>query len=262
MVEKRAEMDRRKFFHKSAAFSIGSLLGLSSLSQAFAYEPPVHQPKIALIIDDIGFSRSRLEMFLEIETVMTFAVLPRLPLSLALAEELHALGHEIMLHQPMEPYDATIDPGPGAVYVGDDEEKIGMVLQENMSEFPFAKGINNHMGSRFTACPREMADVIRSIKGKGLFFVDSLTSNHSTGYQTAKSLQVAAARRNIFLDNSVDVSAILAQLYKLKNVALRTGYAIGIGHPFPETAEAIALFKVSLIDSNIQMVKMSSLIPA
>jgi uncharacterized protein len=262
MVKKRAEMDRREFFHKSAAFSIGSLLGLNSLSQAFAYEPPVQQPKIALIIDDIGFSRSRLEMFLEIETVMTFAVLPRLPLSLALAEELHTLGHEIMLHQPMEPSDATIDPGPGAVYVGDAEEKIGMVLQENMSEFPFAKGINNHMGSRFTACPREMADVIRSIKGKGLFFVDSLTSNHSTGYQTAKSLQVATARRNIFLDNRVDVSTILAQLYKLKNVALRTGYAIGIGHPFPETAEAIALFKVSLIDSNIQMVKMSSLIPA
>jgi len=262
MIAKKAAMDRREFLYKSAAFSIGSLLGLNTLSRAFASETSVGQSKIALIIDDIGFSRSRLEMFLEIETVMTFAVLPRLSLSLPLAEEIHCLGYEIMLHQPMEPSDANVDPGPGAVYVGDDEDKIGMVLEENISEFPFATGINNHMGSRFTACPREMTDVIKTIKGKGLFFVDSLTTNHSTGYQTAKSLNVAAARRNIFLDNNLDVSAITAQLYKLKNLALKTGYAIGIGHPFPETAEAIALFKVSLIDSNIQMMKMSSLIPA
>ena len=156
-------MDRREFLYKSAAFSAGSLIGLRTLSRAFAYETPVRLPKIALIIDDIGFSRSRLDMFLEIEAVMTFAVLPRLPLSLILAEEINSLGHEIMLHQPMEPVDATIDPGPGAVYVGDDEDKIEKILQENISEFPSAKGINNHMGSRFTACPREMADVIKTI---------------------------------------------------------------------------------------------------
>jgi uncharacterized protein len=262
MIAKKAAMDRREFLYKSAAFSAGSLLGLSTLSCAFAYETPVGLPKIALIIDDIGFSRSKLDMFLEIETVMTFAVLPRLPLSLILAEEISSLGYEIMLHQPMEPVDATIDPGPGAVYVGDDENKIEKVLQENISEFPFAKGINNHMGSRFTACQREMSDVIKTIKGKGLFFVDSLTTNHSTGYQTAKSLQVAAARRNIFLDNVVDVPSIATQLNKLRVLATQTGYAIGIGHPYPETAEAIALFKVSLIDSNIQMVNISSLIPA
>jgi uncharacterized protein len=262
MVEKKAAMDRREFLYKGAAFSIGSILGISSISRAFACETPAPHPRIALIIDDIGYSRSRLEKFLEIETVMTFAVLPRLPLSLALAEQIHSLGYEMMLHQPMEPSNATIDPGPGAVYVGDDEDRIGRVLQENMSEFPFAKGINNHMGSKFTACPREMTDVIKTMKGTGLFFVDSLTTNHSTGYQTAKSLQVAAARRNIFLDNIVDVSAISVQLNQLKALALRTGHAVGIGHPFPETAEAIALFKDGLIDSNIQMVKMSSLIPA
>jgi uncharacterized protein len=262
MILKKAAMGRREFLFKSAAFSAGTFLGFNALSKSFASESSFCQPKIALIIDDIGFSRSRLDMFLEIETVMTFAVLPRLPLSLALAEEINALGYEVMLHQPMEPVNATIDPGPGAVYVGDDEQKIEKILQENMSEFPFAKGVNNHMGSRFTACPREMTDVIRTIKDKGLFFVDSVTTNHSTGYQTARSLQVAAARRNIFLDNIEEVSAILDQLNKLKILAERTGYAIGIGHPYPQTAEAIVLFKAGLADSGIQMVRMSGLIPA
>jgi len=261
MIEKKAAMGRREFLFKSAAFTIGSILGLSPLSRAFAFENTNFQPRLALIIDDIGFSRARLDIFLELETVITFAVLPRLPLSLSLAEEIHSLGYEIMLHQPMEPIDANIDPGPGAVYVGDDEGKIDIVLDENISEIPFATGINNHMGSRFTECRREMTNVIRVIKNKGLFFVDSLTTNHSTGYETAKRLNVAVAKRNIFLDSVLDVSAILGQLDKLKARALRTGYAIGIGHPFPETAKAIELFRASLNDSNIQMVNISSIIP-
>jgi len=259
MIEKEAAIDRREFLYKSAAFSIGSLLGFNSFSCAFACDTSACEPRIALIIDDIGFSKSRLDMFLEIETTMTFAVLPRLPMSLSLAEKIHSLGYEIMLHQPMEPADGNVNPGPGAVYVGDDEDKIGMVLDENIAEIPFATGINNHMGSRFTECKREMTDVIRTIKGKGLFFVDSLTTNHSTGYQTAKSLNVAAARRNIFLDTILDVSVIMRELEKLKIRALKAGSAIGIGHPFPETAKAIGLFRASLIDSNIQMVNISSI---
>src|SRR5512136_3178401 len=135
MIEKKAAMDRREFLYKTAAFSIGSLLGLSSFSRAFGFNTYACDPRIALIIDDIGFSKSRVDIFLEIETVITFAVLPRLPMSLPLAEKIHSLGYEIMLHQPMEPVDASVDPGPGAVYVGDDEDKIGMILEENISEF-------------------------------------------------------------------------------------------------------------------------------
>lgn len=262
MTEKKAAMNRREFLFRSAAFTIGSLLGLHSLSRAFASESSSCEPGIALIIDDIGFSSSRLDMFLEIETIMTFAVLPRLPMSATLAERARSLGYEVMLHQPMEPADASVDPGPGAVFVGDDEARITEVMEENMSEFPFALGINNHMGSRFTECPREMSDVIRTIKGRGLFFVDSLTTSHSKGYQTAKDFNVAAARRHIFLDGVLDVSSISVQLEKLRGRALRTGSAVGIGHPFPETAEAIRLFKKSLCGSSIRLVNMSSVIPA
>lgn len=262
MTKRKAAITRREFICKTAAFSIGSLLGLNSFSRSFACDISASEPGIALIIDDIGFSRSRLEIFLELEAVMTFAVLPRLPMSLILAEEIHSLGYEIILHQPMEPSDSSVDPGPGAVYVGDDGDRIAVTLNENLSAFPFATGVNNHMGSRFTEYQREMTDVIRTIKDNGLFFVDSLTTNHSTGYQTAKSLDVAAARRNIFLDTVLDVAAIKKQLEKLKKCALRSGAAIGIGHPFPETAEAIAMFKKDLADSNIRMVKMSSIIPA
>lgn len=261
MIQRKAAIKRREFIYKTAAFSIGSLLGLNSFSRTFASAASAHEPEISLIIDDIGFSRSRLDMFLELDMVMTFAVLPRLPMSLPLAEEIHSLGYEIMLHQPMEPIDTSVDPGPGAVYVGDEGDRIAAILEENISAFPFAVGVNNHMGSRFTECQREMTDVIRTLKDKGLYFVDSLTTSHSTGYQIAKNLDVAAARRNIFLDTVLEVPAITKQLEKLKECALRTGAAIGIGHPFPETAKAIADFKKGLAGSNIRMATISSLIP-
>ncbi|MBN1627218.1 MAG: divergent polysaccharide deacetylase family protein [Deltaproteobacteria bacterium] len=260
MTEIKAAMNRRQFICKTAAFSIGSLLGLNSFSRSSACYASANEPEISLIIDDIGFSSSRLDMFLELEMVMTFAVLPRLPMSLLLAEEIHSLGYEIMLHQPMEPTDTDVDPGPGAVFVGDEGDMIASILEENLSEFPYAVGINNHMGSRFTQCRREMTDVISVLKDKGLFFVDSLTSNRSTGDCIAKSLDVASARRNIFLDNVLEAPVIMKQLEKLKKCAISNGSAIGIGHPFPETAKAIRAFKNDLADSGVRMVKMSEMI--
>ena len=262
MVEKRMEMDRRDFLVKSAAFLSGSLLGLNSFSSVLASDEPIHKSKIAIIIDDIGPSRSRLMQFLEIGVPITFAILPRYTQSSILAEEIHRQGHEIMLHQPMEPFNPHLDPGPGAVYVGDDPEKIVNVIGENISDVPFVTGINNHMGSRFTSCQKEMEEALIAIKMRGLFFVDSLTTSLSKAYKTAKKLHVASAYRNIFLDNDPVESIILSQLNELKKLALSSGYAIGIGHPYPETARAIQSFLKGLKKSDISMVYISSLIPA
>jgi polysaccharide deacetylase 2 family uncharacterized protein YibQ len=256
------EMDRRDFLLKSAAFLSGSLIGLNSYSRALAAEEPIQQSKIAIIIDDVGPSRSRLTQFLEIGVPITFAILPRYPQSSILADEIHSQGHEIMLHQPMEPFNPHLDPGPGAVYVGDDPDKIVSVIGENISDIPFVTGINNHMGSRFTSCQKEMEEALAAIKVRGLFFVDSLTTSLSKAYKTAKKLHVATACRNIFLDNDPMESIILSQLNELKRLAIRSGYAIGIGHPYPETARAIRSFLKGLKKSNISMVYISSLIPA
>ncbi|MFC1867131.1 divergent polysaccharide deacetylase family protein [Thermodesulfobacteriota bacterium] len=262
MAEKRVAMDRRKFLYKSATFFAGSLFGLNFFSKALGANNPINQPRIALIIDDIGFSRSLLRKFLEIQVPMTFAILPRLEKSHDLAKEIHVQGHEIMLHQPMEPFDPHIDPGPGAVYVGDDANKIVRTIGENISDTPFVTGINNHMGSRFTSRQKEMKEALKAIKKRGLFFVDSLTTSRSTAFKTARRLHMATACRNLFLDNYPEESAILSQLCKLKELAIRSGHAIGIGHPYPETAKAIDSFQKGLKGPGVSMVHISRLIPA
>ena len=105
---------------------------------------------MALIIDDIGHSRARARQFLDLDIALTFSILPHLPFSGELACEMHRTGYEVMLHQPMEPYNKAHDPGPGALYVGDGSRRIAAVMEANINTLPQVVGVNNHMGSRFT----------------------------------------------------------------------------------------------------------------
>jgi len=257
-------MNRRDFLLKSTSFLTGSLFGLNGFSKALAFGEQENnslcKPRIALIIDDIGFSFYRTRLFLDLKVPVTYSILPRLAHSRDLAYEIHDKGHEIMLHQPMEPLSSHIDPGPGALYVGYGDMRIADIMEENIGNMPFAAGVNNHMGSKFTECPREIKEALKVVRKKDLFFVDSLTSSRSMGYKTAKGLHMPAACRNIFLDNVPDESKILVQLAKLKTHAQKYGRAIGIGHPFPETAAAIGRFLENAEDSGISPVHVSKIL--
>ncbi len=235
-------MNRRTFLLNSASFLFGGLLGLDGLSKAFGFSDGEQKPlpRIAIIIDDIGFSRSLARRFLDLQVPITFAILPKLEKSLDLAEEIHARGHEIMLHQPMEAHNSKIDPGPGALYVGYGAEKIVEVVRENIAGVPYALGINNHMGSRLTECREEMNQVLNVIENNSLFFVDSFTSSRSIAYQEASRRHIPSTFRNIFLDNLRSEAYIINQLQILEKEAFKYGRAVGIGHPFPETARAIS----------------------
>ena len=265
-------MNRRDFLCKSAYMVAGSLLGLNGFSSAVAFAAEgddslirlriVSRPRIALIIDDIGYSIPRARQFLRLNIPITFSVLPRVPHSRELAREIADQGHDVMLHQPMQPYDATLDPGPGALYEGDDPSRISGIIEANISEVPLAIGVNNHMGSRFTECEREIHEALRVIKKNDLFFVDSRTSLHSKAFRTARNLHLTADRRNIFLDTVRCESTILYRLNQLKQCAHRYGHAIGIGHPFPETARAIEYFLRDPEVSNISFVHISQVMYA
>ena len=262
--EKVELMDRRDFLVKSTFFLTGSLFGLNRLSTAFAGQDidfnPQDRPRIALIIDDIGYSASRAHHFLDLGTPITFSILPRLAHSRELAREIHEKGHEVMLHQPMEPRRSGIDPGPGALFVDFEADRIRGIMEENLEIVPFVAGVNNHMGSRFTECPAKIGPALSVAEKKGLFFVDSLTTSRSVGYSTARRLNMDAACRNIFLDNIPEENTILSQLEKLKSYALRHGSAIGIGHPYRQTAQAVARFLEDFHAAGISLVQVSEVI--
>ena len=257
-------MDRRSFLLKSASLLAGSLFGINSFSRAFALEPYKNdnlvKPTIALIIDDIGYSLTHAGQFLELDIPITYSVLPRLPKSHRLAMEIHNAGHEIMLHQPMEPHSPRFDPGPGALRVGDRPATIVKTMEFNISEMFLAVGVNNHMGSKFTECCGGMNEALNVVKERGLFFIDSRTSSHSQAYRVARGLGMVTARRNVFVDNGEDESTALSQLRTLQTLAKKHGHAVGIGHPFPSTAQAVKHFLRHIKHDSVSMVHVSDVL--
>jgi polysaccharide deacetylase 2 family uncharacterized protein YibQ len=257
-------MDRRRFIIKSASMLGAGLLGLSPFSKTMAYERGAvfqRRPQVAIIIDDIGYSRSRARKFLALSAPLTFSILPQLKYSRELAFEIHDHGHEIMLHQPMEPHNLDhYNPGPAALYECYAVEKIVTVMEKNIFAIPYAIGVNNHMGSRFTECPAKINETLKVIRRNALFFIDSRTSGRSIAYKTARQLKMATAARNIFLDNYRSQKYILGQLDKLKKRALMYGHAVGIGHPFPWTAHAIGRFIADPDNSNVALTHVSALL--
>ena len=236
-------MERRTFLVRSAGILLGTLFATRMPAAAEFFPPPTSSPpRIALIIDDIGFNLRRAELFLSAGIPITFSILPRLRWSEESALAMHASGHEIMLHQPMEPFNTTVDPGPGAIFVEDGPERIHRVMAENILTLPHVIGVNNHMGSRYTQLPRKMDQALDVIKKNGLFFVDSLTTGHSTAYRCARQMGVSTIRRDLFLDHRPGVASVVGQLQRLSRRAQRYGSAVGIGHPRPETAEGILRF--------------------
>jgi polysaccharide deacetylase 2 family uncharacterized protein YibQ len=218
------------------------------------------EARLAVIIDDIGHSRRRAAAFLAIKARLTYAVLPHLPYSAQLAEAIHDRGHEVLLHQPMEPFDRQLDPGPGALFIGDTAARIADVVHTNLEAVPHAGGVNYHMGSRFTASGDHIRCALQAIHQHGLFFVDSLTTCHSKAYPTACGMHMTSGRRDAFLDNDRRPQAILHCLYAVVNRALTRGQAIAIGHPYPETAAALALFCSEIQDTPVRMVPVSHLL--
>jgi uncharacterized protein len=255
---------RRQLIKYICLMTGGGLLGLLKVSTGFAAantpSQKVQHPKIALIIDDIGYNRSLAWQFVSLNEILTFSILPQISYSRELAFELNDQGYEVMLHQPMEPFNNCCDPGPGALFVGDNAQHIEKTLQTNFQGIPFAKGVNNHMGSKFTASPNEIGNALKVIRSRGLYFVDSYTSSRSLAHATARRYHMPTAHRNVFLDNVRDESAIMSQLVHLQNHARLYGRAIGIGHPFPETARAIGRFARKLKHSNVSLVPVSHIL--
>ncbi len=249
---------RRTFLKQTSLAAAAVLLKPSECLRAAVAEVPVGHARLAIIIDDVGYSRKNARDFLALGVPLTFSVLPQVTYSAELAESIHRAGHEIMLHQPMQPHSAAADPGPGALYLEHTRAEMERIILKNLSELPFACGVNNHMGSMFTEsrpCVLDMLDVFRQ---RSFFFVDSFTTSHSVAFRTARELNMVAAYRNVFIDNEPEAGYMYQQLHAARQRALRTGSAIAIGHPRPETVQVLDGFLKEIENTGIELVYASA----
>lgn len=205
----------------------------------FAQKLP-QPPTITIIIDDMGNRGDWGQDILNLPGKVTYAFLPHTPHAKRLARLAHQNGKEVMLHLPMESHLGK-RLGPGGLTLHMTESIFKQTVLTNLHAIPHVKGLNNHMGSLLTRHPGAMRWVMESMQSfGGLYFIDSRTSLQSVGQILAQEMQIPNARRDIFLDNVRDPALIKRQFQQLIKQAKRTGHAVGIGHPYPETAQVLS----------------------
>ncbi len=200
---------------------------------------PTDRPMVAIVIDDLAVDQARSRRAIALPGPLTMSFLPYGDNLRRLAAAARDRGHEIMVHLPMEPLDPEADPGPDALMTNADSDEIRARLLRNLDALDGYIGVNNHMGSKFSASEPGMRPVMEEIRDRGLIYLDSLTTPQTVGADLAKAMNVPYLARDVFLDYDRKAETVKQQLEQLETIARRRGYAIGIAHPYDSTIDVI-----------------------
>jgi polysaccharide deacetylase 2 family uncharacterized protein YibQ len=223
-------------------------------------ESSVPHRKIAIIIDDIGYNPLSMEELIKIDASLTFSILPHCPYSISSAEDIHRAKREILLHLPMEPLSyPRVNPGKGVLLLRMDSEELLRQLDDDIDAVPYISGVNNHMGSRFMADEKDLTVIMREMRKRNLFFVDSRTTSDTKGEKVASITGLPCLSRNVFIDNVQDYEATLKILLNLSSSG-ETKPLIVIGHPYGTTIKALKEAVPLLRQSGIEIVPVSHLL--
>jgi len=198
------------------------------------------QPRIAIIIDDLGYQLEAGRRAISLPGPVAFAVLPRTPHGSRLARFANDRGKEVLLHLPLEAVDHDGPIEPGGITLDMSRTVFKRAFADAMEAVPFAVGVSSHRGSLLTRHPGHMSWLMQEIgEREGLFFIDSYTTHESVALMVAAEAGVVATRRDVFLDHEQSIEAVTNEFERLKSLARRNGQALAIGHPFPETLEVL-----------------------
>lgn len=200
-------------------------------------------PRLAIIIDDIGYQYGPAKKLISLGLPLTLSILPHSPHGSKIASLARQHGLEVMLHLPMEPRAyPKLKPGPGALLTSMTPEELRRQTLDDLASVPGAKGANNHMGSRFTEHGEALRPVLQVLAEKNMFFIDSITSTKSRAYSLARDMGLTTAQRTIFLDHDHSLPAVRRQLQRILTMAKHGSQVVAIGHPHESTIQALAEF--------------------
>jgi len=222
---------------------------------------PGKKVPVAIIIDDCGWSKSVLKEFKNIDCPLTLSILPKAPYSKEIVKDLEKENFEFILHLPLQPLPPNQCLDKGLITTDMSPEEIKKVFYEDINDFlPYIKGINNHMGSFFTSNPEKMEVLLDNVKEENLFFIDSVTSTETVGYELAKQKGIKTIKRDIFIDNETNPEYIKSQLERLVEIAKENGKAVAIGHAKSTTLKVLKETLPELEKQGIEIVPVSSIV--
>lgn len=187
-------------------------------------------PAVAIVVDDVSNTREPLPKWTAIDAPISFAVMPYSALTTELAWALHQSGYEIMMHIPTQNAPPSPFSGKGQLSVVMDRAAVFSQLDADIANIPYVGGINNHQGGLGCDDPGLMTSMCQWASSKGLYIVDSNSSNNSKVTQATLALGQPERKNQVFIDHQNDPNYIRSAMRELADLARKNGTAIGICH--------------------------------
>jgi polysaccharide deacetylase 2 family uncharacterized protein YibQ len=220
--------------------------------------------KIAIILDDWGYSLRNIPNLDNINIPLTLSILPNHRYSQAVNRYAQQRGWQTVLHLPLEPLSSNEYSRlePDTILASMSEKEVLSIIKREIDSLPNIVGVSNHMGSKATTSEYLMRIIFKELKKRNLFFVDSLVTSSSVCKKIARETGLSLANRDIFLDNEPNYEYIASQVDRLINLAKARGKAIGIGHDRRLTLTVLAdkLSKIDFEKSEFEFVLVSQLV--
>jgi polysaccharide deacetylase 2 family uncharacterized protein YibQ len=224
---------------------------------------PAPGPRLAIIVDDFGYDPVRDAEWLDFPERITVSVIPHGPSSKSFAASARSHGFGVILHVPMEPEGAVADrTEPYLLRRGMPPEEIATRFARMAADVPQADGASNHMGSAFTSDLAAMAAFAQALRGKGFFFVDSVTSAGTVGNMAMEQAGVPAIRRDVFLDDDGRPEEMRRQWDAAIALAKERGQAVLLCHSRRETRKALLELLPQLRREGIRPVTVEEMLAA
>jgi len=216
-----------------------------------------HRPSIAIIIDDLGYSSAITERADALPAAITFSFLAVSNDVAAQVMGARKAGHEVLLHLAMEPV-GTANAGPLELKVGQSQAQMASILDSALARVPGAIGLNNHMGSKFTADPTAVATLGHVLETHHLIFVDSRTTTKTVAARVMREDGLPVAERRIFLDDEPETKeSVRSALAQAEKLARAQGSIVAIGHPREATLAVLADWSAKVESDGIDLVSVS-----
>jgi len=232
-------------------------IGADGRTPAQAYARPFAgggKPKVALIIGGLGLNAKATREAIEtLPPEVTLSFVPYADGLQGWIDQARAAGHEVLLETPMEPKSfPDSDPGPYTLLADAPPAQITQRLDWLLSRATGYYGVTNYLGSKFLQAPAAVSVFETELRQRGLAFIDDGSAARVGG-----AIPRASADR--IIDDSLDGSAIGAQLAALETQASRSGHALGSGFAYPITLEEAAKWAAGLSQRGYELTPASAL---
>ena len=220
------------------------------------------KPRIALIVTNLGLSatytKAALKLLPEDITLSFSHVAPRLKNWI---REARQKGHEVLMDIPMEPLGfPKNDPGRATLLTSSNEVENLNRLEHVMKKAGGYVGLLGTLGTKFMLHSETFLPILKTIKQRGLIYVDSRSTSRSLGPELASSIQLPRAFNNIFIDKEPSNQKIKGKLDELEKIALKKRFAVGIAQPFPLTIEILSQWAGKLKAKQISLAPITAVV--